>query len=85
MACLNTATQLRNIVLETHGLFRTIFCLVMTLDQIKGCCQILYPHFYDVKQYLLIPLLLFFLSIFQIIGTFFKSVQVTESFENFTL
>jgi len=57
----------------------------MTLDQIKGCCQILYANSYNVKQYLLIPLLLFLLNIFQIIGTFFRSVQVTESFENVTL
>lgn len=57
----------------------------MTLDLTKERCQILYPNSYDVKQYFLIPLLLFLLNIFQIIDTFFKSVQVTESFENATL
>lgn len=57
----------------------------MTLDQIRGCFQILYPNSYDVKQCVLIPLFLFLLNIFKIIGTFFRNVQVTESFENVTL
>lgn len=38
------------------------------------CFPILYPNSYDVKQYVLIPLFLFLLKIFKIVGTFFKSV-----------